>query len=758
MSIYSCNQSYNIYTLICIFAHCIASTLYAKDNIAVENLTSQQLYVATYGLSSGKRTDNGVRMVPPGGSTTIPQPSSSFFPTTNFVVSAAKSAEKLGDQLVAKPYEYSVISSGLSKSTKKIILQKLGTGIGATADNGNNNITIVNESDNKIHLALYYDDHTTAYRWGNVYPIEPQEELSLLRPERKCFKKTLDTCTKYYDRNVYLASNIDELSATLTHNKLPFMNVGDAKGKSFLVYSIDDILYGGPKLLANAEKIGKTSKKLLQPDVKKIKEKYNALSYPGKNETAYVRESEALSDKETAFRLKRANAHIRPACKAIFKKLYNKDLPDEVPTPTIALCVSGGGCRAMFVLAGLLAAAEQLNFLPFLSYIATLSGSTWALASWLYYDKSAREHLNYLCKQFESGILGDFNVLQVQEAVLRKAAYGQPASIIDIYGALLGDKIFKSYAPHKNPNELFWGIPLTKVESAEVPFPLYTAVTPRHFSDLKLSGDPFNYYHWLTFDPYEVTVDNKSIPSWALGRFFANNTSTESIPPLSVGYLLGMFGSAMSINQQDTTNIVLKSIQPSYADKLTALSLKSDTLRLLMQQRASPAKVPNWIAEGLMTIVDGGMSLIFPFPPLLKRERTVDIIISVDGSAGIKLAPGLRGFKDYLQKKNIKFPEIDLSMVGKKPYTIIWDASNSEVPMLIHLPLINHPTYKNNWDPETSLWSNTFNFIYSEENAKKLSGLSEVMFNEAHSAIENAIGEWLANQATNITELPAEPA
>src|SRR4029077_13249847 len=105
--------------------------------------------------------------------------------------------------------------------------------------------------------------------------------------------------------------------------------------------------------------------------------KFDALDYPGKNKVATVRENIGLSSQETAFRLKRTEKYNRPACKALYKKLYNKELPDSIPVPTIALCVSGGGCRAMFTLAGILAAAEQAEFLPLLTYIATLSGSTW---------------------------------------------------------------------------------------------------------------------------------------------------------------------------------------------------------------------------------------------------------------------------------------------------------------------------------------------------------------------------------------------
>lgn len=724
------------------------------EEIVIENLTPHQLHAATYS-TSGKRTEAGMRTVPPSGMTTIPQPASSFFSTATFVLMGATSPEDVADKTDLKPYAYSIVSSGItSKNQKNIVLQELGNGIGATAKDRTDTITLLNTTDDTIHVALYYDDGQTAYRWGQPQSLAPQGKTSLQRPERKCLQEQLGVCTKYYDRNLYFSRSSNDLKKVMHHKQAPYVNAGGLKGTGFVVYDLNGSLKGALELTWKAQKTGKTIAKILKPDVSKVKEKYDALDYPGKTTTATVRTNSSLSDQEASFRIKRTAEYVRPACKALFKKMYNKELPDNIPTPTIALCVSGGGCRAMFVLAGLLAAAEEANFMPFLSYIATLSGSTWALGSWLYYGKSAREHLTYLCKQFTSSIWSDFDILHVQEAVLRKQAYGQPDSIIDIYGALLGNKLFKSYAPHKNPNELFWGMSLPKVDAAAVPFPLYTAVTPRNFSDLVPTGNPFDYYHWLTFDPYEVSITNKSIPSWSFGRFFSDGTSVANIPPCSVGYLMGMCGAAMSINTRDVGSIVLKSIQPKYADSFINLISKNNTLSLLMQQRGSPAKVPNFLADGVMTIVDAGVDLIFPFPPLLKRERTVDIIISIDGSAGIKLAPGLRGFRDYLTKNNIDFPEFDLSTIGRTPHTVLWDKKKIDSPMLIHIPLINHLGYEKNWDPETSLWSNTLNFMYSEANAKKLSGLSEYMFNEARATIEKAIGEWLQEHADHTVAIP----
>ena len=111
---------------------------------------------------------------------------------------------------------------------------------------------------------------------------------------------------------------------------------------------------------------------------------------------------------------------------------------------------------------------------------------------------------------------------------------------------------------------------------------------------------------------------------------------------------------------------------------------------------------------------------------------------------------------DFLKKQNIDFPEFNLATIGKTPHTVVWDKKKINAPMLIHIPLIEHKGYHNSWNPEASLWSNTFNFIYTEDNAKKLSGLSEYMFNEAHQAIERAIGEWLEEHATYTIPLSNE--
>lgn len=727
----------------------------AQDNLLVENLTTRSAQVVTYNQSSHKKTGAKSRTVPPGGAATVERPTSSFFNTgqfrTQFALAAFSDSATIPENTVESPF-YCIIN----KKTKTIFVQELGTSLGTTAAEETVLITLKNKTTESLFVALYYDDGKTAHRWGQTQQLEAGKSLTIQRPERKCRKEKLGVCTTYFDRNVYFSTKESDLTPTLAHKTINFINVGSTKGPSFVIYTLKSTLLGAaPQSIWQAQKGVELVQELLKKDTAAVKELFASLNYPGKDEVATVQERPALSGAETRFRIKRQAEFVRPACEKLYQKLYNKPLPAHSKLPTIAFCISGGGCRAMFATAGMLAAAEELNVLPFVSYIAALSGSTWAVTSWLYSQKSAREHLDALCTQFTKGIWTDFNVLEVQEALHRKDIYEQPQSIIDLYGALLADKLCKPYAPQRNPNLLLWGDELPQIAAATTPFPLCTAVTPGGFTDRTLNDNPYNYYLWLTVDPYTVSLtgpdgqQQKSIPSWAFGRTFAQGTSTNKVPPFSVGYLLGIFGSAISFNTYDAARIA---IDPKLSAELISVISRNKTLALQSQQRASPAKVPNFAAPGLMTLVDAGVSLNDPLPPLLEHERKVDIIIMMNASE----SGGLAHVARYVSQHKIAFPALDLHAAGKQPYIIARDPNNIEAPIVVHLPLRGRPTYDNGWDPFSAWWTNTLNFVYSEANARKLAGLSRAMLQDAQDALEKTIGAWLHEHITQDTAVSAQ--
>jgi len=718
------------------------------SKVTLKNLADREIYASFY-TDTGKRIGDVIRILPLV-QVVIDKPHTAWLSSVAYVIRGSFNPETLLDSYESVPQkERAVFEATVNDKVKKVSLQLLGSDVGATIDEKSDTITLTNVTDNDCFVALYYDDGHEAYRWGNVQKVEANSVVTLFRPDRKCRFKKLGQCIEFFDRNVYVARREDELLSLIKNAQVPQVNVGDLKGSEFYIYINEqgDIAATNAahwKLLSSQ----KTVVSLVKPDIDAIKNKLESLDYPGKGTAAAVRRGANISAQEQQFRALRMDKFVRPACVSLLQKQYNITLPSSVKLPTIAFCVSGGGCRAMFVEAGFVAAAEEEGLLPLITYIATLSGSTWFLAGWLASGLSARTYYHHILGQLTNGLSGKIDMQYVVDAALRVKALGFDPSVITLYGAMLGDKLLRQYAPRHNPLYVMYGARDVRVDKAEVPFPLYTAVTPRQFSDLVVSNSPLNYYHWVTFDPYEISIPalQMAIPAYAFGRTFSQGVASTSIPPLDMGYMMGIWGSAMSLNVRDAASVVVGSASPEVAQDINDMLSKSKILQWLVQQRTSPAKVPNFTGDGMMTLVDAGMSLILPVPPLVQSSRPVDIIIALDAGAALKYAPGPRGINQYVQANNIPFPKFDLATVGSRAYTIAWDHGQPTAPAVLYVPMIAHAGYHNGWDPEGVLFSNTFNFTYTRAQAELLSGLGAYMFRQIKPILIDLLREWIQRE------------
>jgi hypothetical protein len=723
----------------------------SNEKIELNNLIDQDTYAAFYN-DKGVRSGN-VLKIPALNIISAETPQTTFLSTTSYAILGAHNAARLTEKQPFTEHEFLLLSSVITdKKVKKIDLQHLGLNIGATAEVKSSIISIANMTEQDVYIALYYDDGHAAIRWGTPTLLQGNTTISLLRPEKKCRFKKIGVCNEFYDRNIYIASNLDDLQPMLKSYVLPQVNVGELKGSSFYIYHKEKAITGTHEAGWQLQLSKKTVQSIIKPELEAVKEKFESTAYPGKGVPVSVIKTDEVSPQEKAYRMKRMDKHVRPACIQWIEKKYGIKLPDDVQLPTIGLCVSGGGCRAMYVMSGFVAAAEEDNCLELLSYIATLSGSTWFLTGWMASGLSAAHYHRHIVGQLTNGITNKFDMQHIIESVEKSKAFNQDVSMVNVYGALLADKLLRTHAPVHNPNYVLYGTEQPRVDRAEVPFPLYTAVTPRQFSDLTLADISSGYYHWVLFDPYTVAIPSLkvTIPAYALGRTFKQGISEVSVPPLNLGYLMGIFGSAMSLNTRDAASVVVGSASPEMAERIVNVITSNDILKWLVQQRTSPAKIPNFAADGLMTLVDGGMSLIIPLPAFVQQGRNVDMMIILDAGAAIKYAPGPRGLNKYVKDEKIDFPLFDLNTVGKKPYTIAWNQQKIDSPAVLYIPMIGHQGYHNNWDPEGDLFSNTFNFTYTRPQAELLSGLGAYMFRATRDAFIEMLFDWIKQHNPNI--------
>lgn len=177
-----------------------------------------------------------------------------------------------------------------------------------------------------------------------------------------------------------------------------------------------------------------------------------------------------------------------------------------------------------------------------------------------------------------------------------------------------------------------------------------------------------------------------------------------------------------------------------------------------------------------MELIDAGLMFNSPYPPLLRKQRSVDLILSFDFSAresdeerpfkNIKLA------EDWAKRNGLLFPPIDadeqFDRDGWKECYVFKDPTNPECPIILHFVLVNK-TYRDFVRPgvprttkeeqkagdfpifnDPNKRFSTFNLKYSHDIFDRLSGLVE--FNTAinEQLIKDAMVECVQRKQTLI--------
>ncbi len=526
---------------------------------------------------------------------------------------------------------------------------------------------------------------------------------------------------------------------------------------------------------------------------------------------ANVRTGTALGSDENAYLAKRS-ARVKDT----LEKLLSVQLTDK-QVPRIAICASGGGYRAMLNTLGSLqtAATPQtrkrsfstlvhlmssssirkllfliaqyvtawmssndvqtlplptdthgVSLLDATTYCAGVSGSTWAIAGWIQSRTSLDQYTQAVATDITENLLKYIDIEHVLLTLGKKYASKQPLSIIDIYGVLLSRALLSSCGL-KNPCDHTLSMQQEYVATAMIPFPIYTAII----------GEETANYEWIEFNPFEVSCPylNATIPSWSFGRTFSNGTSQDFASEQSLGYCMGIWGSALSMNAKEFINIMephLGSELEGYFDPQTPHTHENDLQEIFagmvnkskkrpalskphkhdepfFERRFSPARVANWAmgtpsapltACPLLTLIDAGIDMNLPMPPLLRPERAVDIVLILDASDG-PLGKNLLLVQQYAKDNKLKFPVSDVTSLNNT-CSVYKDLEDPECPVVIYMPLVKNENYQNGWDPRTSGFTIAPNFAYTREQSELLVGLAQCNMQESYPIIVNEIKKW----------------
>ena len=426
-------------------------------------------------------------------------------------------------------------------------------------------------------------------------------------------------------------------------------------------------------------------------------EAHDPLVNPEIRYSAKVRVSSELCNEEKEY-LSRRRRVIRIAL-ARYLGLKEEDIhPDDVPT--IAMCGSGGGLRALIAGSGSMLATEEDGLFDCVTYTAGVSGSCWLQTFYLsslaggridalidHLKARASTHIAYPPVAFHA--LSSLPTSKYLLSGIVEKLKGDPKAdfgLVDVYGLLLAARyLIPKGDLAVNEHDFKFSHQREYIKYGQHPLPIYTAV--RHeIPGLQTTQDPErlkelakqeSWFQWFELTPYEFFCEEfgAGIPTWALGRRFKDGKDVPPehgfhLPEIRVPLLLGIFGSAFCA----TLKHYYQEIQPlvrsvgGFGAIDDMISDKSDDLGKV--HPIDPAKIPNFAyqmqgklakttpesiyQDDYIQLMDAGMSNNLPIYPLLRPGRDVDVIITFDASADVKTDNWLSVADGYARQRGIK--------------------------------------------------------------------------------------------------------
>jgi predicted nucleic acid-binding protein len=312
---------------------------------------------------------------------------------------------------------------------------------------------------------------------------------------------------------------------------------------------------------------------------------------------------------------------------------------DGEPTPTIALCTSGGGPRSFLCTVGLMDALAKRGLIDAFAYHACLSGSSWVVSCWLASALAGTPNIFYnnpphdpwmpppmdgasmaaggpasptaAGEQSAQEVTLDYNrVLNMIATpflgkLARQIVSGQPMKFWEEH---LRKSLLEPFHLANTANTLkFSQMRHEDIAAGRLPIPLCTCIA---------DGAPPEKYDWISFSTFDVT--RYSGASSVAKRW-------DDIYPYSLPQLMSIWGSAFAFDWEAA---------PQNLRRLAPARYNDPFLSGLGGKELGITSDPH-----LGRLRDAGIASNIPIPVLLKRRtgRPVDIIVVMDATG---LNPG----------------------------------------------------------------------------------------------------------------------
>ncbi|XP_046841361.1 cytosolic phospholipase A2-like isoform X2 [Xenia sp. Carnegie-2017] len=410
---------------------------------------------------------------------------------------------------------------------------------------------------------------------------------------------------------------------------------------------------------------------------------------------------------------------------------------DEVPV--IAIMGSGGGYRAACGLSGAFSALQEAGILDCATYVSGLSGSSWYIATLYENEKwpelpACDEVAVFLRERFRTSILTHFHS-QFGHRVKQKEEKGQPVSFTDIFGMAIGDALLTD-PESKLSHQVY------KVCDGQSPLPIMTGIRVQSSTPADVCSE------WMEFTPYEFGFPLLSVfgKISEFGSKFYKGRLVRKFEEYPLNYFLGIWGSAFTIllnrvvdveNETDNwCELMRRELEcllkieskdddvPSDDDELPEDQINigrnwfAEMLspsNLFVNRRGKAAETFN-VCRGLqikpeneedylknfgkgkmMCVVDSGIAFNSPFPPILRSDRGVELILSFDFSQkeGDDDPPFVQLLKaeSWARDKGLPFPKIQGNPLTEdrnlRECYVFEDPDNVNCPTILHFPLVN---------------------------------------------------------------------
>uniref|UniRef100_A0A670XWH8 Phospholipase A2 n=1 Tax=Pseudonaja textilis TaxID=8673 RepID=A0A670XWH8_PSETE len=426
---------------------------------------------------------------------------------------------------------------------------------------------------------------------------------------------------------------------------------------------------------------------------------------------------------------------------AIKKTLQlQKELKDD-EVPVIAVMTTGGGTRSFTAMYGSLLGLQKLNLLDCLTYLTGLSGTTWTMCK-LYEDpdwsqKYLEEAINKARRQVTKSKFNCFSSEKLKyyyNELNQKIKEGHSTSFIDLWGLIIESMFHDGKDNHTLSDQRM------AVNEGQNPLPIYLAV------NLKDNYSAQDFKEWLEFTPYEVGSMKYGayIRSEDFGNEFFMGRLMKKFPEIRICFMQGMWSSIFSLDLIYFWNVANDSEEfwhrwtrdriqdigkphELHSRLLTCQSQLSSSIRDVLTRRPTIAEYPNFLrgfqfhdeylknihfsawkdsvldsqpnllmetAEQPLSLVDTGFFINTSYPPLLKPERRVDVILHLNYSGGLYTVfqINLDQFSKYASELGVPFPKTEISEEDKnnlKECYVFEDTENAAAPLVLFFPLTN---------------------------------------------------------------------